>query len=680
VTRTTTDVADVRFVEEAPAPATGDPTEGAPHAQGRFLPLPEPLPPHARRLHQAVLAFLMLFGLAQGVYWAFTTSVWNPTDEVAHFGYVESLATGNRIPTVGVDLLDDDTLASFKATPTFWFRSNPYQPSNADENWGGTRHQYEAIHGPTYYAAMVPAYLIGQPYGDIGSLYGIRFATVALVLLAVPLTWMLARRLFPDRPLIWLLAPGLLIAVNSLSSGAVTNDSMVLVLSIATTVVFLRALDQPRAWLSSVGAGVLFGLTIVTKMTSLVLIPFLALAFVAWLATRRPQVLAIGRFVVLFVVGAVVAFGPWLAWNLHAYRSTSAATVVDGITGVYLPSSELGVRAIVLHAAAARPGVWLSQGLASDSYQRWWELTLVAALVLGMLAAALRSRWRELAVLLWCGSALPLAFLSMEVIVFALFDGTGGPVGRHLVAALAPTMVMVAAAAVSVVGSRWAPPLIASVVAGALVLHVSVARDFIDVTYLSSSIDHRFAPVVYQDWANTAVADRRAITVSADCPVEIIGVGFMEPTPDGVQRTIPSELVVRSPAGDTSASGGNAVYSIPTYRLAAPVTGRFTIELPPGSAVRATTDDRRAEVAFTTGEGDPVVTASCAMPDADVRSFAQIYPIGHPDRLSLGMLQGFPVLLAAAGVLVAAGLAVSAGLRSRAGASRPSEPSPTADV
>lgn len=628
-------------------------------------------------MHQVVLAGLVLFGLVQGAYWTFTTTVWNPTDEVAHYGYVESLATGHGIPTVGVDLIDDDTLGSFKATPNLWFRSNPYQPTNADTNWGGTRHQYEAIHGPTYYAAMVPAYWIGGPFGDIGSLYGIRLATVALVLLAVPLTWLLARRLFPDRPVIWLLAPGLLIAVNSLSSGAVTNDAMVLVLSIATTVVFLRALNQPRAWLPSVGAGVLFGLTIVTKMTSLVLIPFLALAFVAWLATRRPQVLAIGRFVVLFVLGAVAAFVPWLAWNLHAYGSTSAATVVDGITGVYLPASELGVDAIVRHAEAARPGVWLSQGLASSEYQSWWELTLVVALVLGTLAAALRSRWRDLAVLLWCGSALPLAFLSMEVIVFALFDGTGGPVGRHLIAALAPSTVMVAAAAVLVIGSRWAPPLVASVVAGALVLHVPVAHGFIDRSYLSASIDRRVAPVVTQDWANTAVGDRSAITVSADCPVEIIGVGFMEPMPGGAQPSIPTELDVRSPAGDTTASGGSPVYSIPTYRLASPVTGPFTIELPPGSVIRATTDDRRGEVAFGTGEGDPVVTASCATPDADARSFAQIYAIGHPDVISLGLLRGVPVVLAAAGVLVAACLAVSAALRPR-GASGPGASPPPA--
>lgn len=684
MTSTTADAADVRAADAGPERSDGTGAEDPTGPPRRFLPLPEPLDPRARRLHRIVLGCLLAFGLVQGAYWVFTTVVWNPIDEVAHYGYVESLATGQGVPTVGVDLLDDETLASFKETPTLLFRSFPYQPTNADENWGGTRHQYEAVHGPTYYVAMVPAYWLGKPFGVTGSLYAIRFATVALVLLAIPLTWLLARRLFPDRPVVWLLAPGLLIAVNSLSAGAVSNDAMVLVLSIGTTLVFLRALDQPRSWVPAAGAGVLFALTIVTKMTSLVLIPFLALAFLAWVVTQRPKVLAVARFVGLFLAGAVVTFAPWLAWNLRVYRSTSAATVVDGITGASLPESQLSVSAIVQHASVARPGVWLSQLLVGDSYQLLWELALVAALVLGGLAAALRRRWRDLAVLLWCGSALPLAFLSMEVIVFVLFDGTGGPMGRHLIAALAPTMVMVAAAAVLVVGSRWAPPLIAGLVAGSLVLQVPVARNFIQVAYLAASIDHRYAPVVYQDWATTAVEDRTAITVSTDCPVEIIGVGFMERTPGVAPSTVPTALVVRGSAGDTRATGGAVLYDIPTYRLDAPVTSPFTIELPAGSLVRSAPDDRDADVAYAAGDGDPVVTAYCTVADADEQAFARIYPIGHPDRLSLGMLQGFPVLLAAAGVLVALGLAVNAAVRrptgSPSGRSAPdAPPAPTAD-
>lgn len=627
----------------------------------------------------------MAVGLAVGTYWTVAGVVWNPVDEVAHYGYIESLARGDGVPTVGVDFISDDALASFKQSPTLLFRSYPYQESASDENWGGTRHQYEAVHGPTYYLVMVPAYWIGQPFGTIGSLYAIRFATIGLVLLAVPLTWMLARRLFPDRPVIWLLAPALLVTINSLSPGQVSNDAMVLVLSITTILVFLRALDstgERRDWLPAIGAGVLFGLTIVTKMTSLVLIPFLALAFVAWVVTQRPKVLQVLRFVVLVAGGAVVAFAPWLAWNLRTYRATSAATVVDGITGASLPESSLSLRAIWQHATVARPGVWVNQILEPSGYETVWELTVLASILLGGAALIARRRWRDLSVLLWCGSALPLAFASMEVIVFVLFDGTGGPMGRHLIAALAPTMVMVAAAIVFVVGSRWAPPVVASLIALTLVFQVTIARTFVRDVYLRAAIDDIYAPVHYQDWSDGTRDDVRAVTINATCPVQVIGIGFWDPVLGALpgQGTVPSTLVVRSPAGETPAIGSGTVYDIPTYRLPETVSGPLVIDLPPGSTLRSTTDDRDPGVGFDTGGGDPVATAYCVEDDADSKVFDIIFPSGHPEWISLATVRNVPAVFAGLAVLVALGMwvaAIRSWTRARGAASPPSEPSPS---
>jgi len=702
VTSTTADAADVRSAYVGgPAPtatdqalghdtsadsygADGADRFGRPN-RGPFLPVPPPLDPRARRFHRIVLGLLMAAGFLIGTVWTFTTVVWNPIDEATHFGYVESLATGEGVPTVGVDLLRDETIASVKQSPNLAFRSNPYRPTSEDPNWGGSAHQYEAVHGPTYYALMVPAYWAGRPFGTIGSLYAIRFATIALTLLAVPLTWMLARRLFPDRPVIWLLAPALLVTVNSLSPGTVSNDALVLGLSIATILVFLRALNEPRRWVPAVSAGALFGLTIVTKMTSLVLVPFLTLAFLAWVAVQRPKLLGIARFVALVAVGAIVTFAPWLAWNLRTYRATSAATVVDGITGASLPESTLGLDAIIQHASVARPGVWLNQLLTGGSYQTIWELVLVASLVLGSLAAIVRRRWRDLAVLLWCGSALALAFASMEVIVFVLFDGTGGPMGRHLIAALAPTMVMIAAATVLVVGTRWAPPLLASVVAFTLVLQVPITQDFVGAVYLRASIDHRLAPVVYQDWADTLQWNAKTITIEVDCPVESIGIGFMDTTLGTDPNAVPATLVVRTPSATITAGRGGSVYDIATYSLATPASGPITVELPEGAVVRSAGGDRDPNAAFgevTNGIGadeDPVVTAYCPDPDPDAASFARIYPVGHPEIIGLRMLRGAPVVLAAAGVAVAVLLLVVAGrnqVRARGGNEPPAAPPP----
>ena len=176
----------------------------SPEPDRSFLPLPAPLVGRQRLVHRLVLALILAFGLAKGGYWAVTTQVWNPVDEAQHVGYVESIATGHGIPTVGQDLLSDDIMASLKASPTSEFRSHTFRPDNTDPKWSSTRAQYEAVHGPIYYALMAGPYWVGHPWGITGSLLAIRLGTVVLVLGAVPLTWLLARRLFPRRPAAWL--------------------------------------------------------------------------------------------------------------------------------------------------------------------------------------------------------------------------------------------------------------------------------------------------------------------------------------------------------------------------------------------------------------------------------------------------------------------------------------------
>jgi hypothetical protein len=236
--------------------------------------------------------------------------------------------------------------------------------------------------------------------------------------------------------------------------------------------------------------------------------------------------------------------------------------------------------------------------------------------------------------------------------------------GRHLIAALAPTLVMVAAAIVFVVGSRWAPPVVAALVAGTLVLQAGVARSFVDGTYLRASIDHRLAPATYQDWADAAVLDRTGITIDAGCPVEVLGIGFMVVTSTDLTTTVPTAIEVRTADGSTvTATGGAPVYEVPTYRLPAPVEGPLTVEVPAGTLLRASSGERDGEVGFTTGTGDPVATAYCAAADgedADQRAFSLIYSIGHPDVISLGALRLWPWLEAAAAIVVAIGLAVVA--------------------
>jgi hypothetical protein len=235
-------------------------------------------------------------------------------------------------------------------------------------------------------------------------------------------------------------------------------------------------------------------------------------------------------------------------------------------------------------------------------------------------------------------------------------------------------MVMIAAASVLVVGARWAPPLLASVVALTMVLQVPITRNFVDVVYVGASIEHRLAPVVYQDWADDLRWDARTITIDAGCPVEAIGIGFMDTSLGTDVGAVPATVVVATPTGTIVARGGSSLYDIPTYRLESPASGPITVELPEGAVVRRVEGDRDPSTGFgEVGDGDPtandpVATAFCPVPDPDTAAFERIYPIGHPEWVGLGTLRAAPVAVAAVAVAVAAlllAVAVRDQLRSR---------------
>lgn len=641
-------------------------------ARGSFLPLPPKLTGRARRTHQLVLAVLVVLGAAQGAYWAITTVAWSPVDEIGHYAYVESVARGQGIPTIGVDRVSDDALAAAKEIPTGSYRSDSVLPSNTDPRWSSSAVPYEAVHGPVYYAAMAPFYWIGQPLGADGSLFAIRLGTVLLTAAVIPLTWLLARRLFPDRPVVWLVAAGLIAVVNSLTPGAVTNDSVTVVVGTLAVLAFLRALNRPQPLRGAVLAGVLFALTLLTKTTSVVLVPFLAIAFVAAVVVTRPRALDVLTWTGAFVGGALLLLVPWFGWNLLTYDAPTASdAIVQAVGNPLLGSPTFDLATIDLHWSVARMGVWLGPLLYNPAYTTFWEWTAVLAFVGGGLAGALRRRWRDVGVLAWCASAVPLGFVAMEAIFLGPFHGNGGPVGRHLWVVLPQVMIMVAAAIALVVGMRWAPIVGAWLVATVLWLHVSVADDFVTGWYLNTALDGGLGPVVYQDHANGVVADRLAVVVDAGCPVEAIGVGLATAAPPELKAW---------PAGvgsdQVTATGGESLGFIATYRLERPIEGPVVLALPPGAIVRMSDEDRTPQAWFDTGDGDPVVTAYCRIDDPEAQSFERRYRTGHPDQVSLGLLRAWPWALVAAGVvgaLTVTGVVAVGAVRRR---SRPASPPP----
>jgi hypothetical protein len=616
-----------------------------------------------------LLGAILVLGFAKGSYWAVTSIAWSPLDEAQHVGYIESLATGQGIPSVGTDLLSDELMDSIKSSTTSPYRSQPYGASASDPNWGPVRHQYEGMQGPAYYALMTPVYWVSQPFGIERSLWALRLATVALALTAVPLTYLLARRLFPTSPVTWLLAPTILVAFNSLSLGTVTNDALVPALAVAVVLALIRGLDD-RDQRSVLLAGALLGLALVTKPTTLFLVPIIGLILVAWVIVVRPtRRLAIGIAGRILIALVVVAL-PWVAWNLTTYHALSASKQVDLLLDPPVTSGT-GLALVRNEVAQIRTTTWNSELTINETYRRVWEWTLGIVVAAGIVVALVRRRRREAVVLASCVVALVLAVVTFEVLARVL-SGVLSPTGRYVFGALPFAAIAIAAAIVILAGRRLAVTAVGALLVVAFLVESSMANAYLQL-YLRMAHPPALGPVASQTWSDGAVA-ATGITVDAGCTVHGLAIGFVPPAPPSIEVTSAgtTQTALADPVPETFPD-----YQF--YRLTQPVDGPFEVTLTAEQLVNASSTERSAAVSLPGTDRDPVATPYCDLGDgAEAAAFATSYPNLHPKAITLSMLRTVPNLfVVAAGALVIAGLVLTT--RDRRAARQPA-PAPTTDA
>ena len=646
--------------------------EAIPPTTFAWLHRPEPLRAGRRRRHLLILALVVAAGFARGAYWATVTPVWSPIDEIAHFGYVQSIAEGHGIPVVGRDLISDQVLRSAKDSPTASYRSQPYRATSRDPNWGPARQQYEATAAPTYYALMALPYRIGRPFGLAAEVLAVRLATVLIGLIAVPLTWALARRLFPRHPPVWLIAPALLVTTNAFAFGAVTNDSLALVMAAAAVLALLRALDDRRApgWVAL--AGLVAGLGLVTKATFLTAAPLLLAVIVTWWLSTRPTPARLGRTALVYVGAAAAPVVPWLAWNLVRYHALSGEHQVDRAFGQTGARTALTLSRLWTDIGDVRLGLFSNQLLRAGTSTTAWLVLLALSAVAALALSARRRGWDDVFGVAVCAAALPASFVMLEVVNNAFEQGGGQPVGRHLLAILPFAMIGLAGSLGVVVTRRWLPAAVGLVVTIALFLESRAASDLVQRAYLSAVHDDALAPVVDQTWSDRVVATP-SVSVVPSCPVTAFWLGFSGPPPPrlvvrsaGRSWTVPAQPV----------SSDLPLYDAPTddtawYRLPTPLSAPFSIALPPGAAVDASATDRSPLLALAGQPGDPVARLYCRRPGALDLAFARAFDPNHEIRAGRGLLTTLPEAATASAALLTGAATVSALRRRRRPRHRP---------
>ncbi len=614
-----------------------------------------PRRPSVRRMprsHQLVLALVAAVGLARGLFWAATTEVWNPIDETAHFGYVESIATGHGIPEVGKDLVSVEVLGVAKTSPTYFFRYQPYKVATADGNWGGTRHQYEAVQGPIYYALLVPAYWVGRPFGFLPAVYAVRTASVVLALLAVPLAWLLARELFPRHPAVWLLTPAFLVMVDGFNANvaSVSNDALVITGSLAATIAFAR-IRTTASRRSAIVAGALVGACVVNKTTSLALVPFLGALFVAVLWQRRAEWRLLARWAVAFTIAGAVTVAPWIAFNVATYGGISASDQVSKITGNAQQKVDLSAHGLRLQAEGSQAGFWELQSRSPGraAYADQLDAMLIGALVVGVVGALVRGRRDDAGNLAWLALALPSSFIVMSLIVFGIFGGNGIAIGRHYYVALVPVVLAIVAGVVIALGPRFGVAAVLTLIFVAAVREQHVVDHYVAAAYLRGMV-HGEAPAVEQSWADGDALES-GVVLRPPCPTRYFSLAFSNESPP--------EVDVASGAGHSPARLISSSDGFSDYEAAAPLAGSATVSFP-RTYLRSADRDRDPAASFADGTEDPLVRIYCPSAHPERARFEQVYSPQHPSWVTWRLVRWWPRAWTALAAVAAAAAAAGA--------------------
>lgn len=324
----------------------------------------------------ALLSLIITARLALGTVYSLLQPPLESHDETGHSAYVAYVAQHLALPKPGgaltpyfdeghqpplYYLIPGVVGRLLGATGDYQPPMNPFFLSG-----DGSRGVNAAVHVPSVEAAPW--------HGGVLLIHIARFWSVLLGGLMVLLTYIAGRLALPDRPAVALAGAAIAAFVpTSLAvTDAATNDALVPVTFGLALIASLRMLQAPSV-MRALTLGAVIGLSLLTKNSALILLPFaLPILVIAWRSDRQPsRLIAWG----LGVYGAALAIAGW--WYLRN-RLLFGHWITDRAEGSAIINTPGFQGTAILHSAS---GSFVGQ-LLTYSFRSFWVLmgwgTLVA--------------------------------------------------------------------------------------------------------------------------------------------------------------------------------------------------------------------------------------------------------------------------------------------------------------
>jgi len=443
------------------------------------------------RQHTAIILILIAF-LGLGVTYSVVNPLFESPDEVWHYQYVKYLADGHGLPVS--DLVTEMPWHQEGSQPplyyllgaglTFWIDTSDAEAA--------IRYNPHAAVGLASAAdnknMMVHTSLEDFPYrGTALAAHLIRLLSVLMGSATVLCTYLLALTLFPGRRTLAAVAA----AINAFNpqfifiSAAVNNDNLTTLLCSVALLLLVRIWQGEARPGRLVLLGLVAGLTAISKLNGLVLLPFIALVLImaAWRRRSLRALVGWGLLVGIPLL-AVAGWWYWRNWLLYGDPFGLAAMFAVLPARAEGPTlSEYLARAEGVYRSAWAVFGWFNVVAAPWLYGVYAALILAGVAGLGLLVIR---RWRR-------GdraSLSGLAWLALwSLIVLAALVGWSQkryPQGRLLFPAISAASVLLAAGLAQAgawLSDRWRRAGAALLAGGLFALAAWVPFRYIAPTY-----------------------------------------------------------------------------------------------------------------------------------------------------------------------------------------------------
>lgn len=408
-----------------------------------------------RRVAVILWAILLL----QGIVFALIQPVWSRVDEAQHFHYVQYLVQNRSLPVEGQTFISREVVdisrdrnqwgwqqAGVLSTPVYldpgqWITVPPDLSDQDREKWVRRdlwHFNYEAMQPPLYYMLNAPLYA-ALPDDSFIRLYGMRLLAALLASAMLPLTYLAAREVFPGSRLVTYGAPIVVLLTQgyALNMSQVTNDALAIPLAAATLLVLLRLVGRGLTWKTTLLAGLLIGASLLTKLTTVFLLPVALLALAMPVAFRRekPRRAIWHAGLMMGVAGLIMA--PWIAHNLALYGDATGASAARPLMSSFFLSPAISTDSLRL--SELLPTYWFGEPVFPFPFWAWAWIGVGPAMIIavaGLLYYFLGSGRRQVADVQIRVLFVVFAFVIGVAVnlVLPFGSGIGGVPGRYLYA------------------------------------------------------------------------------------------------------------------------------------------------------------------------------------------------------------------------------------------------------